>query len=75
MHPFYHGEIRYACIFHGELSNTCILHGELNIKRMHFTWPNMKAWYICTTYESLTVADILLGYEIKVTLNIIIIAF
>ena len=51
-------------ILHGELSEACILHGEI-----------CKAWYICTTYESLTVADILLGYEIKVTLNIISIAF
>ena len=51
-------------ILHGELSEACILHGEI-----------YKAWYICTTYESLTVADILLGYEIKVTLNIISIAF
>ena len=60
-----HGELSNACmILHGELSEACILHGEI-----------CKAWYICTTYESLTVADILLGYEIKVTLNIISIAF
>ena len=32
-----------------------------------------RLWYICTTYESLKVADLLLGYEIKVTFNIIII--
>ena len=51
-----HGELSNACILHGELSNACILHGEICIP---------KAWYICTTYESLTVADIFLGQEIR----------
>ena len=69
-----HGKIRYACTLHGELSNACILHGELsNTCILH--GKICKACYICTTYESLTAANILLGYETKVTLNIISIAF
>ena len=59
-----HGELGNTRILNGELSNSCILHGEL-----------CEAWYISTTYESWTVGDVLLGYEIKVTLNIISIAF
>ena len=46
-----HGELSNAYILHGELSNACILHGEICIP---------KAGYTCMTYESLTVADILL---------------
>ena len=38
-------------------------------------YARLDTLYICTMYESLTVDNILLGYEIKVTLNIISIAF
>ena len=38
-------------------------------------YARLNTLYICTIYESLTVDNILLGYEIKVTLNIISITF